>query len=139
MNKQIALSIEQMKHLVSLGIDTSNASLCWVKEPNSGERSLGIHDEYCYEMGCLEPIPAFTLQDLIELMPSSIQLSNAVYNLSIFPNNLNLITYEKNTIVCLFSKKCNSLIDACIDMLSKLIENGYLNQKANNHDNRNEI
>lgn len=65
MKPQIALSPEQMRELESLGLDCSDASMCWCQEPNENERQLYVHDEYCYEAACLRPIPAYTLEDII--------------------------------------------------------------------------
>lgn len=74
MEKQIALSIEQMKHLKELGCDTSSASMHWVylptcnaiinntnefeKEPTLMLSTPGMDVEY----------PAFSLQDILELL-----------------------------------------------------------------------
>ncbi len=54
-----------MKELAKLGVDISDASMCWIQEPNEKNYRLVVHDEYCYEMGALNPVPAYTLQDLI--------------------------------------------------------------------------
>ena len=53
-----------MRALQRAGIDISDASMCWIKEPNEGYYRLTVHDEYCYEMSCLRPVPAYTLEDL---------------------------------------------------------------------------
>jgi hypothetical protein len=130
MNKQIALSVEQMKHLASLGIDTSKASLCWVKEPNSWGYSLHLHDEYCYDLSALEPVPAFTLQDLIELMPSDLK-HGRMYKLSIRPNNAPLVycwgcrSYKEFKS---FREQGGTLMRSGYNMILRLIENGCLNQ-----------
>lgn len=74
MEKQLALSIEQMKHLKELGCDTSSASMHWVylptcnaiinntnefeKEPTLMLNTPGMDVEY----------PAFSLQDILELL-----------------------------------------------------------------------
>ena len=74
--KEQVLSIEQMNNLNKLGLATNvEASMCWVKmpSPNDGmEYSLVVHNEFCYEMSCLSPVPTFTLQDLIEILPSDV-------------------------------------------------------------------
>lgn len=54
-----------MAELKSLGLDCSDASMCWCQDPNDDEYRLFIHDEYCYEAACLHPIPAYTLEDII--------------------------------------------------------------------------
>lgn len=65
MKPQIALSPAEMAELQLLGLDCSDASMCWCKEPNENKYRLFIHDEYCYEAACLHPIPAYTLEDMI--------------------------------------------------------------------------
>lgn len=76
MKSEQALSIEEMKHLAALGIDISNASLCWTQDPNGEIRTLNLHDEYCYESCYMNPVPAFTLQDLLDLLPDEIPLDD---------------------------------------------------------------
>lgn len=66
--KEIALSREQMLSLQSKGVDISDASMCWIKEPNEKNFRLVVHDEYCYELGCLNPVPAYTLQDIVMML-----------------------------------------------------------------------
>ncbi len=65
MERNIAVSRKHIFELANLGVDISDASMCWVQEPNEKNFRLVVHDEYCYEMGCLNPVPAYTLQDLI--------------------------------------------------------------------------
>lgn len=68
--KNQVLSISQMRHLKDLGVDTDKASMCWLGNPNSNNYDVFIFDEYCYEISCFDPIPAFTLQDLLSILPS---------------------------------------------------------------------
>lgn len=59
------LSIEQMKHLQELGVDTSNASMCWAGNdvvPNNGS---------AFDLG-YDGIPTYTIGDLIEKLPKNI-------------------------------------------------------------------
>lgn len=77
MEKKICLSIEQMRELKELGVETKDASMCWVRDPE-GHYYLTVHDESCYEMSFMNPVPAFALQDMFELMP------NDIYNESIY-------------------------------------------------------
>lgn len=65
-------SVEQSKRLIEMGVPAEKASMCWVKDPNENEYYLAVHDEYCYEVACLEPIPAFTVADLLGLLPPKI-------------------------------------------------------------------
>ena len=70
MSKQV-LDVQQMQHLQELGLDTSNASMCLIKD-TEGNRHLSVHDEYCYEANFMNPIPAYTLQDVLDALPHSI-------------------------------------------------------------------
>lgn len=70
--KQV-LSIEQMKNLGDLGIDTSNASMTWMlypyeedKQPKLSLREWNTFKEPFRIQHC---IPAFTLLDVLELLP----------------------------------------------------------------------
>ena len=66
--KNQVLSIEQMKHLTELGVDTSKASLAWwkYKETTSDEEwVLSIPDK---ENSKWRQIPTFTLQDMLEMI-----------------------------------------------------------------------
>ena len=59
------LSIEQMKHLQELGVDTSDASMCWAGNdvvPNNGA---------AYDLG-YDGLPTYTTGDLIEKLPKNI-------------------------------------------------------------------
>ena len=57
------LSIEQMKHLQELGVDTSDASMCWAGNdvvPNNGA---------AFDLG-YDGLPTYTTGDLIEKLPN---------------------------------------------------------------------
>ena len=59
------LSIEQMKHLQELRVDTSDASMCWAGNdvvPNNGA---------AFDLG-YDGIPTYTIGDLIEKLPKNI-------------------------------------------------------------------
>lgn len=59
------LNIEQMKHLQELGVDTSDASMCWAGNdvvPNNGA---------AFDLG-YDGIPTYTIGDLIEKLPKVI-------------------------------------------------------------------
>lgn len=70
MSKQV-LDVQQMQHLQELGMDTRNASMCWIKD-TEGNQHLSVHDEYCYEASFMNPIPAYTLQDVLDALPKRI-------------------------------------------------------------------
>ena len=64
------LSIEQMKHLQELGVDTSDASMCWAGNdvvPNNGS---------AFDLG-YDGIPTYTTGDLIEKLPKHFYIKEA--------------------------------------------------------------
>ena len=73
-SKQV-LSIEQMQHLQELGLDTSNASMCRIKTSNG--RGLAFNDEWISRgESLLEPVPAYTLQDVLDALPKYYHIAN---------------------------------------------------------------
>lgn len=72
--KEQVLSIEQMKHLQGLGLDTSNASmcLCCFRENIDEEWELEIYEDVINQKRdstFWEIIPTFTLQDILDKLP----------------------------------------------------------------------
>lgn len=66
MNNQV-LSIKQMQELEELGIDTSKASMCWYGTDEVEFVCFGTDmDKDCGDEIC----PTFTLQDILEILPS---------------------------------------------------------------------
>lgn len=66
MSKQ-CLDVQQMQHLQELGLDTSNASMCWIKTSNG--RGLAFNDEWIGRgESLLDPVPAYTLQDVLDAL-----------------------------------------------------------------------
>ena len=67
------LSREQMAHLVELGVDTSDASMCWVAD-NEGNLEEDWH--VTIPNNFLMPyktIPAYTIGDLEEKLPKTLR------------------------------------------------------------------
>ena len=79
------LSIEHMKHLQELGVDTSDASMYWVrakriigKQRNNvldneiGKWSLSLSKSIVHSVDwAVESLPTYTIGDLIEKLPKS--------------------------------------------------------------------
>lgn len=131
MEKKICLSIEQMQKLRELGVETKDASLCWVCGPE-GKYYLSLHDEYCYEMAFMNPVPTFTLQDMLELMPSQIKEKKTYYlSLHKFEDIIHL-EYSYPGCDYTLHTSCGSYLDAAFDMLVWLAENEYLKKEARN-------
>lgn len=93
-SKQV-LSIEQMKHLQELGLDTSDASMYWkrvshgsrIDDKSKGKWFLSLQKEFqtCGFMS-YETLPAYTLQDILDKLPTLIIISSDFYKICIEPS-----------------------------------------------------
>lgn len=141
MKSKLVLSVEQMKYLRELGLDTSDATFTWVLYPNSIKGDViptlemwrweQIKDEQ--KKVC---VPAFTLQDIIELLPRSIQPNpdEGTYYLNLYYYDLSwVVDYLNNegdgSYVATTSD--DSFIEAAYEMLCWCIENGYIKELEN--------
>jgi hypothetical protein len=92
--KNQTLSIERMLHLKKLGVDTSKASMCWLKAkkgfymPTHPSCLFLSSDEWSIAIASIltedkrrgvEMMPAFTLQDIIEVLPKEMKTSIDTY------------------------------------------------------------
>ena len=81
------LSREQMARLVELGVDTSDASMAWYMSPNTNQWKIKVKDKFAHEMlRRISPeryIPTYTIGDLIEKLPKSIDLGFGEYDLEL--------------------------------------------------------
>lgn len=105
------LSIEQMKHLQELGVDTSDASMCWAGNdvvPNDGA---------AFDLG-YDGIPTYTIGDLIEKLPEELKMEHKVYcrEIIIFNDLISVSYYNNVEVKLLFS------IDNTDDKKSTLIK-----------------
>jgi hypothetical protein len=140
MNLKQVLSIEQMKHLQQLGLDTSDASIYWARrshgsrldDKSKSDWFLSLQKEF---MVCgftsYEVIPTLTLQDILDKLP---------HYLNPFPSKQILFAWmiERDTIAyrnvediddCLKHFTDDLLIDAAYEMLCWCIENGYIGKE----------
>lgn len=136
--KNQVLSIEQMQKLKELGVDINKASMCYISKYPScdfddGDSivvvSKGFNKRLYNEFG-----PAFTLQDIIELLPHNIYDGlNKKYSLVIQVNIVNCFIIHYLS----FGKSIDELIhfydydiiDAVYKMLVWVTEKGYLKTK----------
>ena len=126
-SKQV-LSIEQMKHLQELGLDTSDASMCWCRaiSHKSVTWELEIY-EYVInqklDSNFWETTPTYTLQDILDKLPESIQ----IYDLYIFKQaGLWVFRYIDVEDETLHSETMPRIIDAAYYMLCWCNEKGYI-------------
>lgn len=126
------LSIEQMKHLEELGVDTSNASMIWQRG------SATRHEWVLYAMGnasvsLRDKELTFTLQDMVNLMPKHIgdytlnwYINDVVFGYNKYNDDsefehLDGLSYSFN--------EDETVLDVAYLVLCSLAMNGYLNKK----------
>lgn len=116
------LSIDQMKHLKELGLDTSDASMCleW-NESDSDNMVVTSMDadtnyDYYYE--------TYTLQDIINKLPCFI--GDEVLTIQKLADSYTCLYMNPYTRSFINITEGEELIDAVYDMLCWCIENGYV-------------
>ena len=67
------LSIEQMKHLQELGVDTSDASMCWLDFEDNEPMEVAVFvPQIMLGYATCKIYPTYTIGDLIEKLPKHI-------------------------------------------------------------------
>ena len=135
MSKQV-LDVQQMQHLQELGLDTSNASMCWTKMSNG--RGLAFNDEWISRGESLfEPVPAYTLQDVLDALTRweiyygfcpriTIDLSERLIRYHFKDKQ-----YVKTVMKSFDSNGTGCLIDAAYEMLCWAIEKKFVKTDKN--------
>ena len=126
--KEQVLSRKQMAHLRELGIDTSDASLCWRWSNDGGGWVLGFMNPLLQEISNPPhregPFPAYTIGDLIEKLPKSIDIGYGEYNLEILIKWEYIeVCYTNGGDYCPFSYYQSSLIESLYGILCSIAEN----------------
>lgn len=126
--KEIALSIDKMRHLQELGLDCSKASMAW--QANSCMKDRNEWLLYAYgncNLSYRHVEKTFCLSDILELLPDDLRITKATIN--------NKPYYVGNFInnSCDFNFDGNSILEMAYEMLCWCIENGYI--KTNKDEN----
>ena len=112
------LSIEQMKHLQELGVDTSDASMCWVAgedtSTDEGEWYLTIPNNFLLPYN----IPTYTIGDLIEKLPEDLRFRCQGSNYS-FNKNWDSLSFSYQRII----QHSNNLLEGLFKLLCWVAEN----------------
>lgn len=120
------LSIEQMQKLAELGVDISKASMCYVFFESNGLKytDIVVHDKRCYGVAYMNPMPTFTLQDIIELMPDDVKYKKKEYYLYI---DKNIVSYIDNMNVegCVLESDVD-ILENTYNMLVWLAKHNYI-------------
>ena len=134
MTKQ-TLSIEQMQHLQELGLELKETMLYWVvyevgHENNfvtTKENAMEVIDESC---GML---PAYTLQDVLDALPTTILHDKRIYELDINMCNESIEYVKTSVDDVLVGLRFTqiTLIDAAYSMLWRAIKNKFVETNKN--------
>lgn len=135
------LSIERMQHLKELGVDTSKASIFWCTTgPYEWDTFLILTNK----VECLDLIPAFTLQDMLEMMPCKLFCDETGYAANLQPILLSqtcYLTFTKHDTgkyeIAYISRKQEylhyingkTILEAAYNMLCWLAENKLLGKE----------
>lgn len=144
--KDQVLSIERMQHLEELGLDTSKASMYWVRivrpatRLNEKERvmldwTLYLSKKVMHtQLDVVRTIPTFTLQDILDLLPKEIYAKDRTYK-HLHVDFIKQIVYygtcdDSNYEIYKEIKILDgNLIYALFTMLRWCIEQGYVETK----------
>lgn len=136
MSKQ-CLGVQQMQHLQEMGLKLDYDTLHkyvkfedtdWLLKPSSDLNIIGVSCKY---------IPAYTLQDMLDILPKEIKPNNTRYFLRIdladeciyyYYDNCNFVEQRKKVIGY---DGIGELIDAAYEMLVWCIEQGYVETNKN--------
>lgn len=134
MKSKLVLSVEQMKYLRELGLNTSDASMCYCCFYGNIEEEweLEIYEDVINQKRdstFLDIVPTYTFQEIIELLPKEIKTVTDTYYLTISTYDCDIwsIYYSMSDEFDYYKEfKSDSLIDAAYEMLCWCIENGYI-------------
>ena len=139
--KEQVLTISQMQELIDMEVDTSNASIYWsVNKVNArGRKSdlmlpfLTFHNtNQVVGLASFEYIPTFTLQDILDILPESIEedsIGRFDYELRIKKNG---VAYESFDALdsksepyvfdeyYIEGEQCKTVLDCAFEMLKSL-------------------
>lgn len=124
-SKQV-LSVEQMKHLQELGLDTSDGSMCFEwNESDSDNMVVTSPDadtnyDYYHE--------TYTSQDIIHNLPCFI--GNKVLTIQKLADSYTCLYMEPYSGSMTNITESKELIDAAYEMLCWCIENGYVEKEG---------
>lgn len=144
----IATTIEQSKHLLELGLDSSTADMCWVKDYtgqwvlitdtqiNIRSRLEGMYEYSGFQwQEHIAIIPAWSLSALLEVMPSNI----GDYDLYITKHKYvdggygYNVEYNRGFTISVLHKATNrDLVTATYEMVCWLLKQGLIKKGDNN-------
>ena len=143
--KNQVLSIEQMRKLKELGVNTSKASMAVYNIYAGEQKEYDIlaangafaekqeHDRFGYgihNVVSFDKKPVFTLQDIIELLTDGVEdVVVSVNNEEYYIKCWEFKHYEENELKKIHFENIKQILNACYEMLVWVAENEYLKTK----------
>lgn len=120
------LSIEQMKHLQELGVDTSDASMCWLDFEDNEPMGVAVFvPKIMLGYTTCKVYPTYTIGDLIEKLPNSIDGVHGIpYNRKVLiEGEYAEVCYTNDGDYCPFFYSNSTLINLLYNLLCELAKN----------------
>lgn len=117
------LSIDKMKHLQELGLDTSDASMVF-QRGSATRHEWVLHVMGYADVSLREKEFAYTLQDILDKLPCFI--GKEVLTIQKLADSYTCLYMEPYSRSMTNITESKELIDAAYDMLCWCIENGYV-------------
>ena len=141
MSKQ-CLDVHQMQHLQELGLELKkDTMLYWAKCVDNNPRAATHYGKWvlikgnnAQTVGLMhwEFIPAYTLQDVLDALPKSLEIGKSKYEISIYMiGGKWAVDYYSETDADIQSEECESLIGAVYSRLCWAIENKFVETNKN--------
>lgn len=138
MSKQ-CLDVQQMQHLQELGLELDyNTMLSWIVDDRGKDKPLlcissEAVDYVDFSHYCL---PAYTLQDVLDALPKSLEIGKSKYEISIYMIGGEwAVDYYSETDADIQSGECENLIDAVYSRLCWAIENKFVETNKRKYEN----
>lgn len=139
-SKQV-LDVQQMQHLQELGLELKETMLYWARCVDNNPRAATHYGKWVLIKGnnaqtvglmYWEFIPAYTLQDVLDALPKSLEIGKSKYEISIYMiEGKWAIDYYSETDADIQSLECENLIDAVYSRLCWAIENKFVETNKN--------
>lgn len=130
MSKQ-CLDVQQMQHLQELGLELEETMMYWTNN-HKEKQDWYMTRNPVGRLFADECLPAYTLQDVLDALPKSLEIGKSKYEISIYMiEGKWAVDYYSETDADIQSLECESLIDAVYSRLCWCIENGYVETNKN--------
>ena len=130
-----------MQHLKELGLELKESLLYWARCVDNNPRAATHYGKWvlikgnnAQTVGLMqwEFIPAYTLADIIEMLPEKIMVGKSKYEISIYTiDGKWAVDYCSETDADIQSLECENLIDAVYSRLCWSIDNKFVETNKN--------